>query len=402
MCKIYTNTSKITKILQLFKSVNQKKKKKSCKIAHSKFKKEHTMKTRDLIANACSKVQNPKINKTFDKILHRNFGIALLSLSLLACLGSLSLANAQNFEDEIEREIQLLEKQKKLLELKRQNKQLSKELDSKSTSNGTKSPKAQKQSNTPYYPPYQSNPQTYNQNTQNAPYYPSNAPANNYDSTGDNKTYQDAYNQSYNNAYQHSNERKSQQTYFRLEGSYGIGYGEISPIADILNLSVKPSLWQGGFEFGTQNNDSSVRNIWLGVSYGEHNGKIVNNNLDLTLNGQYGTFYSGIDWVPTFGESPLRAVLGVYAAVFMVQYIDKGYIDKVEDQYTKFTWGVGAGFRVGLALDLGKHAQIEVGTRLGANIAFDMYNKVKGLYVEKTTFPYMYYVNGYGAITFLF
>lgn len=308
----------------------------------------------------------------------------ILATLAFALLGSIALA--QNTIDDIEREIQMLEKQKKLLELKRQNRALQKELEQTSQ----QAPKTQQtkkqnpQNQAPYYP-------QNNQNAQNAPYYPSdNSSA---------ATYDEAYQQSYKKAYQ---EEKTSQGYIRLEGSYGTAL-VASPIHYASDVSVRTNLYQANVEFGKQ--FSGLARTYLGTSFMEYSYKEADTDAAGKFDGQYITLHFGTDWIPKFGKSPLRGVLGAYLGFVYAEFQDK--LEAVSTRLQNATgiksvsfsskgFGTTLGIRLGLALDLGKHAQLEVGGRVGYNLLFG--SSVGYL----STYPYALYVNGYGAITFLF
>ena len=298
-----------------------------------------------------------------------------------------STAFAQNTIDDIEKEIQMLEKQKKLLELKRQNRALQKELDQTNTQQTNTQASKKPQNQAPYYP---QNPQNQ-QNTQNAPYYPS-------DTSGA-ATYDEAYQQSYKKAYQ---EEKTSQGYIRLEGSYGTAL-VASPIHYASDVSVRTNLYQANLEFGKQL--SGLARTYLGTSFMEYSYKEADTDAAGKFDGQYITLHFGTDWIPKFGKSPLRGVLGAYIGFVYAEFQDKlvAVSSRLQQttgiksvEFSSKGFGTTLGIRLGLALDLGKHAQLEVGGRMGYNLLFG--SKV-GYF---STYPYALYVNGYGAITFLF
>lgn len=309
-----------------------------------------------------------------------------LATFAFALLGSTALA--QNTIDDIEKEIQMLEKQKKLLELKRQNRALQKELEqTPQQSKAQQSKKQNPQNQAPYYPQNNQNAQ----NQQNAPYYPSdNSSA---------ATYDEAYQQSYKKAYQ---EEKTSQGYIRLEGSYGTAL-VASPIHYASDVSVRTNLWQANVEFGKQL--GGLARAYLGTSFMEYSYKEADTDAAGKFDGQYITLHFGTDWIPKFGKTPLRGVLGAYLGFVYAEFQDK--LEAVSDRLQQTTgiksvefsskgFGTTLGIRLGLALDLGKHAQLEVGGRVGYNLLFG--SSVGYL----STYPYALYVNGYGAITFLF
>lgn len=308
----------------------------------------------------------------------------LLAAFAFALLGSTALA--QNTVDDIEREIQMLEKQKKLLELKRQNRALQKELEQTPQQSKTQQNK-NPQNQAPYYPQNNQNAQ----NPQSAPYYPSD--------TSSEATYNEAYQQSYKKAYK---EEKTSQGYIRLEGSYGTAL-VASPIHYASDVSVRTNLWQANVEFGKQ--FSGLARTYLGTSFMEYSYKEADTDAAGKYDGQYITLHFGTDWVPKFGKSPLRGVLGAYLGFVYAEFQDK--LVAVSSRLQQATgiksvdfsskgFGTTLGIRLGLALDLGKHAQLEVGGRMGYNLLFG--SSVGYL----STYPYALYVNGYGAITFLF
>lgn len=296
-------------------------------------------------------------------------------------------ALAQNLDDEIEKEIQRLEKQKRLLELKRQNQQLQKEVEQNSQQ------KSKKRQNAPYYPPNNAPQNNAPQdNPQNAtPYYPQ---SNSYQ----NQSYQNAY----NNAYQKANEDKTSQGYIRLEGSYGIGL-MASPILYASHTSVSSNFYQANIEFGKQIN--GVFRTYFGSSFMEYKYKKSSGDAAGKFDGQYITVHFGSDFVPKFGNSPVRGVLGAYLGFVYAEFQDELKVLSSSLQqatglkqvnFTSKGFGTTIGARLGLAFDLGKHAQIELGSRIGYNLLF-------GSSVGyASTFPYALYVSGYGALSFLF
>lgn len=351
---------------------------KNCKFLQKQTKKKKKTALKCLFAKSTPKGHKMKTLKPLATLILATFAFALLG----------STALAQNTIDDIEREIQMLEKQKKLLELKRQNRALQKELEQTPQQNKTQQSKKQNpQNQAPYYP--QNNQNT--QNPQNAPYYPS-------DTSGA-ATYDEAYQQSYKKAYQ---EEKTSQGYIRLEGSYGTAL-VASPIHYASDVSVRTNLYQANVEFGKQ--FSGLARTYLGTSFMEYSYKEADTDAAGKFDGQYITLHFGTDWIPKFGKSPLRGVLGAYLGFVYAEFQDK--LEAVSTRLQQTTgiksvsfsskgFGTTLGIRLGLALDLGKHAQLEVGGRVGYNLLFG--SSVGYL----STYPYALYVNGYGAITFLF
>lgn len=283
---------------------------------------------------------------------------ALCLSAFVACV-----AQAQNLDAEIER----LEKQKKILELKRQNNQLQKELDR----TGTRSN------------PQNSVPNNYPNNYQNTQ---GNYPNNNYPNAqpkskqnypkGNQPQYYGppAQNQQQNKArYYYEEEEDDEeviytskkdtdtQFYIRLEGGAYIG----------LHLWIVP---QTSLELGFKYGDST--RFFLGASYAWAKGN------QFIVDG-----YLGLGWIPQLFDSPVRYVLDAYIGGNYGQYDYEYEVGtKSYSGNTYFGYGYkskgrtsGAGFlagiKTGLAFDIGRHTWLEFGTRVEASIG-SLYNLV--------------------------
>lgn len=306
--------------------------------------------------------QTPQVSAKTSKMLK-----ALCLSAFVACV-----AQAQNLDAEIER----LEKQKKILELKRQNNQLQKELDR----TGTRSN------------PQNSAPNNYPNNYQNTQgnyqgNYPNNYPKSkqNYPKGNQPQYYgPPAQNQQQNKArYYYEEEeddeeviytsKKDTQFYIRLEGgAYAGGWLRVAPLA--------------GLELGVKFNDNG--RLFLGSSYawGKGNQFIVDG-------------YVGVGWIPRFFDSPVRFVLDSYiggsygewnyenreynfekskkASMDATLASRKPTVISIYDITTGRSTGAGflAGLRTGLAFDIGRHTWLEFGAKLDATVG-SLYNLV--------------------------
>lgn len=290
------------------------------------------------------------------------------------CLGAFvaCVAQAQNLDAEIER----LEKQKKILELKRQNNQLQKELD-----------RTGARSN-----PQNSAPNNYPNNYQNTQgNYPNNYPnaqpksKQNYPKGNQPQYYgPPAQNQQQNKArYYYEEEEDDEeviytskkdtdtQFYIRLEGgAYAGGWLRVAPLA--------------GLELGVKFNNGR---IFLGSSYAWSKGN------QFIVDG-----YVGIGWIPRLFDSPVRFVLDSYIGGSYGEWNDTydknncsstsksmsdiigGIIGEMiggnkentcKPQYVAYKakgGGFLAGLRTGLAFDIGRHTWLEFGCRLDVTV----------------------------------
>lgn len=289
--------------------------------------------------------QTPQVSAKISKMLK-----ALCLGAFVACV-----AQAQNLDAEIER----LEKQKKILELKRQNNQLQKELDR----TGTRSN------------PQNSAPNNYPNNYQNTQgnyqgNYPNNYPKSkqNYPKGNQPQYYgPPAQNQQQNKArYYYEEEEDDEeviytskkdtdtQFYIRLEGGAYIG----------LHLWIVP---QTSLELGFKYGDST--RFFLGASYAWAKGN------QFIVDG-----YLGLGWIPQLFDSPVRYVLDAYIGgnygeydyeyeVGTKSYMGNTYLG-YGYKYKGRTSGAGflAGIKTGLAFDIGRHTWLEFGTRVEASI----------------------------------
>lgn len=296
--------------------------------------------------------QTPQVSAKTSKMLK-----ALCLSAFVACV-----AQAQNLDAEIER----LEKQKKILELKRQNNQLQKELDR----TGTRSN------------PQNSAPNNYPNNYQNTQgnyqgNYPNNYPKSkqNYPKGNQPQYYgPPAQNQQQNKArYYYEEEEDDEeviytskkdtdtQFYIRLEGGAYIG----------LHLWIVP---QTSLELGFKYGDST--RFFLGASYAWAKGN------QFIVDG-----YLGLGWIPQLFDSPVRYVLDAYIGgnygeydyeyeVGTKSYVGNTYLG-YGYKYKGRTSGAGflAGIKTGLAFDIGRHTWLEFGTRVEASIG-SLYNLV--------------------------
>ena len=268
------------------------------------------------------------------------------SLLCVGILSALTLTKAENLDAEIQR----LEKQKKILELKRQNHQLQKELDRTNSpsnyQNNTPSnyqgnyPNAQPKSkqnypkgNQPQYyaPPTQGTTQAPKQNK--ARYY--------YEEEDDDDEEEIVYKRD-----------RDTQFYIRLEGgAYAGGWLKVAPLV--------------GLELGVKFNDDG--RFFLGSSYawGKGNQFIVDG-------------YLGIGWIPRIFDSPVRFVLDSYIGGSYGEYNWKSRqatlanlkVTYIYDTTTGRSTGSGflAGVRTGLAFDIGRHTWLEFGVKLDATL----------------------------------
>ena len=282
---------------------------------------------------------------------------------LLLCVGlfsALTLTKAENLDAEIQR----LEKQKKILELKRQNHQLQKELDR------TNAP-SNYQNNTPSN--YQGNyPNSYpNAQPKSKQNYPKGNQPQYYAPPAQGTTQAPKQNKA---RYYYEEEdddeevvytsEKDTQFYIRLEGGAYIG----------LHLLIVP---QTSLELGFKYGDST--RFFLGASYawGKGNQFIVDG-------------YLGLGWIPKLFDSPVRFVLDSYIGGNYGEYdydyevSAKSYVSGNQGLYVGYsqkykgrTSGAGflAGLKTGLAFDIGKHTWLEFGTRVEASIG-SLYNLV--------------------------
>lgn len=305
--------------------------------------------------------QTPQVSTKTSKMLK-----ALCLSAFVVCV-----AQAQNLDAEIER----LEKQKKILELKRQNNQLQKELDRTGT-------RSNPQNSTPNN--YQNNYPNNYQNTQGN--YPNNYP-NPKSKQNSPKGNQPQYygpptqNQQQNKAryyYEEEEDDEEEQTYYkddkqfyiRLEGgAYAGGWLRLAPLA--------------GLELGVKFNDSG--RFFLGSSYawGKGNQFIVDG-------------YLGIGWIPRIFDSPVRIVLDSYIGASYGEWNSERTYDKnncptsingiinniVSESFfskgcksnyiTERSRGSGVGFlvgaRTGFAFDIGRHTWLEFGAKLDATL----------------------------------
>lgn len=310
--------------------------------------------------------QAPQVSAKISKMLK-----ALFLGAFVACV-----AQAQNLDAEIER----LEKQKKILELKRQNNQLQKELDR----TGTRS-NPQNSAPNNYPSNYQNNTQgNYQGNYPNN--YPNQKSKQNYPKGNQPQYYgPPAQNQQQNKArYYYEEEEDDEeviytskkdtdtQFYIRLEGgAYAGGWLRVAPLA--------------GLELGVKFNDNG--RLFLGSSYawGKGNQFIVDG-------------YVGVGWIPRFFDSPVRFVLDSYIGGSYGEWNDtydknncsstsKSIYDAITDavigsmfdnkkdtckpQYVAYKakgGGFLAGLRTGLAFDIGRHTWLEFGCRLDVTV----------------------------------
>lgn len=294
--------------------------------------------------------QTPQVSSKTSKMLK-----ALCLSAFVACV-----AQAQNLDAEIER----LEKQKKILELKRQNNQLQKELDR----TGTRSN------------PQNSAPNSYPNNYQNTQgnyqgNYPNPKSKQNYPKGNQPQYYgPPAQNQQQNKAryyYEEEEDDEEEQTYYkddkqfyiRLEGGvYAGGWLRLAPLA--------------GLELGVKFNDSG--RFFLGSSYawGKGNQFIVDG-------------YLGIGWIPRIFDSPVRIVLDSYIGASYGEWNSERTYDKnncpvidysaiifgkgcTKNYVTERSRGSGVGFlvgaRTGFAFDIGRHTWLEFGAKLDATL----------------------------------
>lgn len=284
------------------------------------------------------------------------------------CLGAFvaCVAQAQNLDAEIER----LEKQKKILELKRQNNQLQKELDRTGTRNN----------------PQNSTPNNYPSNYQNTQgNYPNNYPKSKQNSPKGNQPQYyapptQAPNQQQNKArYYYEEEDDDEeviytskkdtdtQFYIRLEGgAYAGGWLRVAPLASL--------------ELGVKFNDNG--RLFLGSSYAWSKGN------QFIVDG-----YVGVGWIPRFFDSPVRFVLDSYIggsygewnwenSEFNYEKSKQATIANLKPTYiyditTGRSTGAGflAGLRTGLAFDIGRHTWLEFGAKLDATVG-SLYNLV--------------------------
>ena len=244
----------------------------------------------------------------------------IATLAFVSLFSTLNIAISQVYDAELEREIQRLEKQKKILELKRQNKKLQKELDDDSmpTPQKTQNPtsKQNPQNQTPYYAPTQAP----NQASKNQRVY--------IEEEDDDKDVVYAEND------------RHLWGYVRFEGGFHTG----------LAITRVP---QVNLELGLKTGDK-VR-VFLGGSYawGKRNQYIANG-------------YIGVGYIPKIFDTPMRVVLDSYiggAYGEWESYTSSGYF---ESRYEGGGFLLGA--KVGFAFDLGSHAQLEIGARIEASL----------------------------------
>lgn len=286
--------------------------------------------------------QTPQVSAKTSKMLK-----ALCLSAFVACV-----AQAQNLDAEIER----LEKQKKILELKRQNNQLQKELDR----TGTRSNPQNSAPNS-----YQNNYPSNYQNTQGN--YPNNYPnpksKQNYPKGNQPQYYgPPAQNQQQNKArYYYEEEEDDEeviytskkdtdtQFYIRLEGGYNISLWLLAPSTSL----------ELGFKYG-----DSTR-FFLGASYAWANGN------RFIVDG-----YLGLGWIPQLFDSPVRYVLDAYIGGTYGRY-GKTEVSFYSSKREYIVYGAGflAGIKTGLAFDIGRHTWLEFGTRVEASIG-SLYNLV--------------------------
>lgn len=290
----------------------------------------------------------PKSSSETSKMLK-----ALCLSAFVACV-----AQAQNLDAEIER----LEKQKKILELKRQNNQLQKELDR----TGTRS-NPQNIAPNNYPNNYQNTQGNYQGN------YPNPKSKQNYPKGNQPQYYgPPAQNQQQNKArYYYEEEeddeeeiytsKKDTQFYIRLEGgAYAGGWLRLAPLV--------------GLELGVKFNDSG--RFFLGSSYAWSKGN------QFIVDG-----YLGIGWIPRIFDSPVRIVLDSYIGASygewnwensklnyeksgQATYITNKKPTYIYDTTTGRSTGVGflAGLRTGFAFDIGRHTWLEFGVKADASL----------------------------------
>ena len=281
------------------------------------------------------------------------------SLLCVGLLSALTLTKAENLDAEIQR----LEKQKKILELKRQNHQLQKELDR------TNSP-SNYQNNTPSN--YQGNyPNSYpNAQPKSKQNYPKGNQPQYYAPPAQGTTQAPKQNKA---RYYYEEEdddeevvytsEKDTQFYIRLEGgAYAGGYLRLAPLA--------------GLELGVKFNDSG--RFFLGSSYAWSKGN------QFIVDG-----YLGIGWIPRIFDSPVRIVLDSYIGASYGEWNSERTYDKNNcplidynaiifgkgcrrDYVTERSRSTGVGFlagvRTGFAFDIGRHTWLEFGAKLDATL----------------------------------
>lgn len=261
---------------------------------------------------------------------------ALCLSAFVACV-----AQAQNLDAEIER----LEKQKKILELKRQNNQLQKELDR----TGTRSNPQNSAPNS-----YQNNYPNNYQNTQGN--YPNQKSKQNYPKGNQPQYYgPPAQNQQQNKArYYYEEEEDDEeviytskkdtdtQFYIRLEGGYNISLWLLAPSTSL----------ELGFKYG-----DSTR-FFLGASYAWAKGN------RFIVDG-----YLGLGWIPQLFDSPVRYVLDAYIGGTYGRY-GKTEVSFYSSKREYIVYGAGflVGIKTGLAFDIGRHTWLEFGTRVEASL----------------------------------
>lgn len=278
------------------------------------------------------------------------------SLLCVGLLSALTLTKAENLDAEIQR----LEKQKKILELKRQNHQLQKELDrTNSPSNYQNNTPSNYQGNYPNsYPNAQpKSKQNYPKGNQPQYYAP---PAQGTTQAPKQNKARYYYEEEEDDEEVVYTSEKDTQFYIRLEGgAYAGGWLKVAPLV--------------GLELGVKFND--VGRFFLGSSYawGKGNQFIVDG-------------YLGIGWIPVLGDSPVRFVLDSYIGGSYGEYnwenSELNYEKSrqatlanlkatyIYDTTTGRSTGSGflAGVRTGLAFDIGRHTLLEFGVKLDATL----------------------------------
>ena len=279
------------------------------------------------------------------------------SLLCVGILSALTLTKAENLDAEIQR----LEKQKKILELKRQNHQLQKELDrTNSPSNYQNNTPSNYQGNYPNSYPNAQPKSKQNYPKGNQPQYYAPPAQGTTQAPKQNKAryyYEEEEDDEEEIVYKRD---RDTQFYIRLEGgAYAGGWLKVAPLA--------------GLELGVKFND--VGRFFLGSSYawGKGNQFIVDG-------------YLGIGWIPVLGDSPVRFVLDSYIGGSYGEYnwenSELNYekskqatlanlkVTYIYDTTTGRSTGSGflAGVRTGLAFDIGRHTLLEFGVKLDATL----------------------------------